>query len=85
MSNLTSLKREIERMKELARERPASCCCRYLEIVRGAPLTDEQARILESNRACYERNHDHERGHIGWRYVKVPPAPAPRVSDNDAK
>ncbi len=84
MSNLTSLKREIERMKTLAQEqRPHSCTCRYVEIVESEPLTEEQARLLENNRACYERNHEDANIHTAWRYVKVPPAPG--VSDNASK
>jgi len=74
--SINSLRREIERMKTLAQEkRPSHCFCRYLELVESEPRTEEQARILESNRACYERNHDDERDHTAWSYVKVPPAP----------
>jgi len=71
MSNLASLRREIERMKELARERPVSCFCRYVEIVESEPLTEEQERILESNRECRERSHE-ERTHVGFVYLEIP-------------
>jgi hypothetical protein len=72
MSNLVSLKREIERLKKLARERPNICVCRYIEVVEGELLTGEQERILERNRACYERNHD-LRAHAGFSSVIVSP------------
>jgi hypothetical protein len=74
MSNLASLKREIERMKELARQkRPSECTCRYIEILESEPLTEEQERVLTANMACYERNHDH-RAHAGFAYVELPAA-----------
>jgi flagellar biosynthesis chaperone FliJ len=71
--NLVVLKREVERLKNLARERSDICVCRYIEIVKGATLTEEQERVLENNRECYERNHD-QRAHVGWSYIEVPPA-----------
>jgi len=73
MSNLTSLRREIERMQELARQkRPSQCTCRYLTIVESEPLSDEQAQILEANRLCFDQNH--ELAHTGFTFVQVPAA-----------
>jgi transposase len=71
---IRSLRRELERLKELARdERPIECFCRYVEIVDGSEqLTEEQTRILERNRDCYERNHAPGE-HTGFVYVEVPP------------
>lgn len=69
--SLQQLRRQLERMKELARERPAYCTCLFIEIVEGSTLTDEQAQTLEANRACYDQNH--ERAHTGFTYVEVPP------------
>jgi hypothetical protein len=71
--NLTNLKRELERLKEIARDRPIKCFCRYVEIQSGKPLTEEQGRILENNMECRERIHE-DRAHVGFAYVEVPPA-----------
>jgi hypothetical protein len=72
-SNLSSLKREIKRMQELAREtRPSQCVCRYIEIVGSEPLSEVQANILEANRLCFDQNH--ERAHTGFIFVEVPAA-----------
>jgi hypothetical protein len=81
MSNILSLKREIERLKNLVLDRPVGCVCRYIEIVEGATLTEEQERVLESNRDCYERNHD-QRAHVGFTAVII--APIQRTGDDNS-
>jgi hypothetical protein len=71
--SLQQIKKQLERMKELARERPAYCACRFIEIVKGAPLSEEQERVLESNRECYTRNHE-QRAHVGFSRIELPAA-----------
>ena len=71
MSSLVVLKREIERLKNLARERSDICVCRYVEVVEGKSLTDKQERVLIANRECYERNHN-QSAHVGFVYVELP-------------
>ena len=62
-------------MQELARQkRPSECTCRYIEILEGEPLTEEQERVLTDNIACYERNH--ENSHTGFAYIEMPPPAA---------
>ncbi len=73
--SLQQIKKQLERMKELARERPTYCTCRYIEIVEGSTLstlTEEQERVLENNRTCYERNHD-QSAHVGFTAVIIAP------------
>ncbi len=70
--SLQKLKNQLERMMEQAREqRSSQCVCHFVEIIEGS-ITDEQAKILEANRACYEQNH--ERTHIGFTYDGISPA-----------
>ena len=70
--NLSSLKRELEQLKALARaRRPWGCVCRYVEIVDGRPFTTEQKGSLNYNRQCYERTGDRT-AHVGFTSIVVP-------------
>jgi hypothetical protein len=71
---LTQLKREVERLKDLARNRRIFCACQYIEIQASQSLTGEQERILQNNRTCYERNQNGT-AHVGWTSIIVPPRP----------
>jgi hypothetical protein len=70
--NLLSVKRELERLKALARARCESgCVCQYVEIIQNEHLTVEQEELLTRNRDCYAHNGEIEQ-HVGFTSITVP-------------
>ncbi len=74
---LRNIRAELERLKEIARERTDDCECRYFDYIEGSALTAEQEQTLERNRRCFERNH-HRRAHVGFNTVRVAAASSAR-------
>jgi len=64
---LRSLRRELERLEEIARSRPIGCVCRLVHVELGQPLTEEQQATLDNNDRCPAHNH------AGFTVVEVVP------------
>lgn len=61
---------ELERRAQERAGHGTGCKCQFIYFNEGEPLTEDQERILEANRKCFERNHN-RKYHIGITHIEV--------------
>lgn len=74
----------LEDLKRRATERAPrrdGCACRYVDIVEGEPMSEEERKQVEANVLCFER-HKHSRRHVGFSTVIIAP-PRPQLPDDE--
>ena len=82
MSIRTRLK-ELEQRAEEHASHGLNCECRLIHIEEGRALTEEEQRIVEVNKRCFERNVN-RKSHVGINTVIVAPIGWIRDEDDDA-